>query len=63
MNVIKQQILSFNNYDFNLVILSVEDEYKNKKELQFYIRSNIKSIYKSNSMQGDSIIICSKDFG
>jgi hypothetical protein len=61
-NCINKGRIDLNNSDFNLVILSVEDEYKNKKELQFYIRSNIKSIYKSNSMQGDSIIICSKDF-
>ena len=54
--------IELNNSDFNLVILSVEDEYKNKKELQFYIRSNMKSTYKNHSMQGDSIIICSKDF-
>ena len=61
-NCINKGRIDLNNSDFNLVILSVEDEYKNKKELQFYIRSNIKSTYKNNSMQGDSIIICSKDF-
>lgn len=54
--------IELNNSDFNILRLSVEDEYKNKKELQFYIRSNIKSIYKNKLMQGDSIIICSKDF-
>ena len=54
--------IELNNSDFNVLRLSVEDEYKNKKELQFYIRSNIKSTYKNNLMQGDSIIICSKDF-
>ena len=61
-NCLNKGRIDLNNSDFNLVILSVEDEYKNKKELQFYIRSNIKSTYKNNSMQGDSIIICSKDF-